>query len=75
MPAGIPVLNVFTTQTHLGVSLFGSPGLRPVAAFDLVALLLGALLGWAAWWLGKKATNKAAARQPAPDASSDLEAV
>ncbi|MEW7850649.1 PepSY-associated TM helix domain-containing protein [Massilia aurea] len=62
--AGIPVLNMFTTESHLGVTLFGGAGLGKVAAFDLVVLLLGALLGWAAWWLGQKAKKKAAAQQP-----------
>jgi hypothetical protein len=68
--AGIPVLNVFTTHSHLGVSLFGGPGLLPVAAFDIVVLILGALLGWAAWWLGHKAKQKAAKKQTAADAGS-----
>jgi len=62
--AGIPLLNAITTDSHLGVSLFGGPGLRPVAGFDIVVLLLGALLGWAAWWLGQKAKKKAAAKPP-----------
>jgi uncharacterized iron-regulated membrane protein len=68
--AGIPLLNVFTTNSHLGVSLFGGPGLRPVAAFDIVVLVLGALLGWAAWWLGHKAKQKAASKQPAAGAGT-----
>lgn len=73
--AGTPVLNAITTDTHLGVTLFGGPGLRPVAAFDLVVLALGLLLGWAAWWLGRKAKKQAAARQPAnPAQSAPLEA-
>jgi len=63
--AGIPVLNALTTDTHLGVTLFGGPALRAVAGFDLVVMLLGLLLGWAAWWLGRKAKKQAAARQPA----------
>ena len=72
--AGIPVLNAITTDTHLGVTLFGGPGLRPVAAFDIVVMLLGLLLGWAAWWLGRKA-KKAAARQPSnPASTTPLEA-
>jgi uncharacterized iron-regulated membrane protein len=64
MLAGLPVLNAITTDTHLGVSLFGGPGLRPVAGFDLVVLVLGLLLGYAAWWLGRKAKKQAAAKQP-----------
>lgn len=63
--AGIPVLNALTTDTHLGVTLFGGPALRAVAGFDIVVLLLGLLLGWAAWWLGRKTKKQAAARQPA----------
>ncbi|MDN4039525.1 PepSY domain-containing protein [Massilia sp. YIM B02443] len=69
---GLPLLNFFTTGTHLGVTLFGGPGLRPVAGFDLVTLLLGALLGWAAWWLGLKGKGKrqAAAKSAAPAAAA-----
>ncbi|WP_313177170.1 PepSY-associated TM helix domain-containing protein [Massilia sp.] len=67
--AGVPLLNVFTTDTHLGVTLFGPAGLRPVAAFDLVVFALGVLLGYAAWWLKRKeqkAAGKAAGAKPAP---------
>lgn len=75
MLAGIPLLNAFTTDTHLGVTLFGGPGLRPVAAFDLVVLALGLLLGWAAWWLGRKAKKQAVAKQQAnPTQQPPLEA-
>lgn len=66
---GVPLLNVFTTDTHLGVTLFGPAGLRPVAAFDLVVFALGMLLGYAAWWLKRKeqkAAGKAAGAKPAP---------
>ena len=66
----LPLLNAFTTDTHLGVTLFGGPGLRPVAGFDLVVLLLGALLGWAAWWLGRKGKQQAAIKAAAPGASN-----
>lgn len=65
--AGVPLLNVFTTSTHLGVTLFGPAGLRPVAAFDLVICALGVLLGYAAWWLKRKeqkAAGKAAGAKP-----------
>lgn len=62
---GLPLLNALTTDTHLGVTLFGGPGLRPVAGFDLVTLMLGALLGWAAWWLGRKARKEALAKPAA----------
>jgi len=63
--AGIPVLNALTTDTHLGVSLFGGPALRAVAGFDIVVLLLGLLLGYAAWWLGRP-KKPAAANKPVP---------
>ena len=43
--AGLPPLNAYTTDTHLGVPLFGPAGLRPVAGFDLMMLVLGNLLG------------------------------
>ena len=73
--AGIPVLNALTTDTHLGVTLFGGPALRAVAGFDIVVLLLGLLLGWAAWWLDRKAKKQAVARQPAnPAQPTPLEA-
>jgi len=58
---GLPLLNAFTTATHLGVTLFAGPALRAVAGFDLVTLALGLLLGWAAWWLGHKSRKQAAA--------------
>jgi len=72
--AGLPLLNALTTTTHLGVTLFGGPGLRPVAAFDIVVLLLGALLGSAAWWLGKP-KKAAAARQPSRASTARDDAV
>lgn len=69
--AGIPLLNAVTTETHLGVTLFGGPALRAVAGFDLVALVLGLLLGYAAWWLGRP-KKPAAAKKPAPaDVTTD----
>ena len=58
---GLPLLNAFTTDTHLGVTLFAGPALRAVAGFDLVTLALGLLLGWAAWWLGRRSRKQAAA--------------
>jgi len=66
--AGVPLLNLFTTSTHLGATLFGPAGLRPVAAFDLVVFALGALLGYAAWWMKRKegkAAGKLATAAPA----------
>ncbi|MCC2961232.1 PepSY domain-containing protein [Massilia sp. IC2-278] len=62
---GVPLLNAFTTNTHLGATLFGPAGLRPVAAFDLVVCALGALLAYAAWWLKRK-EQKVAGKQAAP---------
>ncbi|KAF1048253.1 PepSY-associated TM helix domain-containing protein [Xylophilus sp.] len=52
----LPVLNGLTGGAHLGVTLVHGPG--PVAGFDLVALALGALLGYAAWKLGRKPAGK-----------------
>ncbi len=54
--AGIPVLNALTTTSHLGVSLFGGPGLGAVAGVDLVTLALGLLLAGAAQslWAGRQ---------------------
>ncbi|MFM2087190.1 MAG: hypothetical protein RLZZ237_2059, partial [Pseudomonadota bacterium] len=37
----LPVLNVLTTESHLGVTLFMGRGPASVAAFDLVVLVLG----------------------------------
>ncbi|ASU41142.1 hypothetical protein hmeg3_24465 [Herbaspirillum sp. meg3] len=51
---GIPVLNVFTTSSHLGVTLFMAQGPWPVAGFDLTVLALGIGLAFAAWHLGRK---------------------
>jgi len=47
----LPVLNVFTTDSHLGASLFMGRGPVSVAAFDLVVLVLGMGLAYAAWKL------------------------
>ncbi len=55
----IPVLNAFTTSTHLGVTLLNGPW--PVAAFDLTVLGLGLLFLFSAWMLHK--------HQPKPKAS------
>lgn len=50
----IPVLNVFTTNTHLGVTLLQGKGPWAVAGFDLFALGFGLCLIYAAKRLGKK---------------------
>jgi hypothetical protein len=50
MFAGLPVLNAFTTDSHLGYSL--AHGLTQIASFDIVVVLLGALLLFAAKRMG-----------------------
>lgn len=47
--AALPVLNAFTTHTHLGVTL--PAGEWMWAGMDLSFLFTGALLGWMAWRL------------------------
>lgn len=63
---GIPVLNVFTTSSHLGVTLFMAQGPWSVAGFDLTVLGLGMGLAFAAWHLGrkKKVDSKAGRQSP-----------
>jgi len=63
----LPMLNVFTTQSHLGVTLFMGQGPASVAAFDLVVLVLGMGLAYAAYKLKPvpaKAVKTAAATKP-----------
>ncbi|MEG1056327.1 MAG: PepSY domain-containing protein, partial [Janthinobacterium sp.] len=62
--ASLPVLNVFTTSSHLGVTLFLGRGPVAVAAFDLVVLVLGLGLAYAAFKL-KPLPMKAAKTTPA----------
>ncbi|MDW5441945.1 PepSY-associated TM helix domain-containing protein [Polaromonas sp. SM01] len=50
--AGVPLLNVLTTATHLGVAI--PAGLWAVAGFDLTCVGLGAALLLCAWWLGRR---------------------
>lgn len=50
--AGIPVLNAFTTYSHLGVSL--PAGMWRLAGIDLTCMALGITLLVTAWWLDKK---------------------
>ncbi|WP_231423029.1 PepSY-associated TM helix domain-containing protein [Pseudomonas sp. Leaf59] len=45
--AAVPLLNAFTTDQHLGVSL--ARGDWAMAGFDLTCLGSGAFLAWAAW--------------------------
>ncbi len=52
--AFVPVMNVFTSSSHLGVSI--PLGLWAVAGFDLVCLALGVLLLVSAVWLGRRKT-------------------
>jgi uncharacterized iron-regulated membrane protein len=56
---GIPVLNVFTTNSHLGVTLLQSRGPAAVAGFDLTVFALGLLLACAAHRLGRRAKEAA----------------
>lgn len=63
--AFIPVLNAFTTDSHLGAALAGKVPL-PVAGFDLVMLMLGGVFGFAAWKLrgpGAVASPRSASRR------------
>lgn len=69
----IPVVNIFTTDSHLGQSLLQGKGPLPVVAFDLVMLLLGGLWASAAWWMGRQPRLPASARAPrAAPASSPV---
>jgi uncharacterized iron-regulated membrane protein len=55
---GLPVLNAFTTDMHLGVTLFNGP--LALAGFDLIALFLGCCFVCASWKMkGKSPTVKA----------------
>lgn len=60
----IPVLNAFTTATHLGVTLLNGPW--PVAAFDLTVLGLGLLFLFSAWMLHKHRPKPKAAKAAKP---------
>ncbi len=60
--AGLPVLNAFTTSTHLGVTLFQGPAV--IAGFDLTVLALGLGLAASAWMLGKRGTAPRRASAP-----------
>lgn len=54
--AGLPLLNMFTTESHLGYSL--SHGLLQIAGFDLVVLVIGIGLLFAAKRMGNSRMNK-----------------
>jgi len=58
---GLPVLNVFTTSSHLGVTLLQGRGPWAVAGFDLTVLALGLFLAAAARKVGRKARSKSGA--------------
>lgn len=72
---GIPVLNVFTTSSHLGVTLFMAQGPWSVAGFDLTVLGLGMGLAFAARHLGrkKKADRKAGKQSPQETSETRLQ--
>lgn len=59
---GLPLLNVLTTSSHLGVTLLQGRGPWAVAGFDLTVLALGLFLAAAAHKVGRKhKSNRAAA--------------
>lgn len=62
---GVPVLNVFTTSSHLGVTLLQGRGPWAVAGFDVTVLALGILLAAAARKVGRKAKSKKGAASAA----------
>lgn len=65
---GIPLLNVCTTASHLGVTLLQGRGPWPVAGFDLTMLTLGAAL----WWAQRRLARRASApRLPTPQSGRD----
>ena len=68
---GIPVLNVFTTSSHLGVTLFMAQGPWSVAGFDLTVLALGIGLAFAAWHLGRKKKVEKIADELQPEENAD----
>jgi len=73
---GIPLLNVFTTSSHLGVTLFMAQGPWSVAGFDLTVLALGIGLALAAWHLGrkkKKAGKKTGKQRPQETSEATLQ--
>ncbi|GGC01402.1 membrane protein [Oxalicibacterium flavum] len=54
MFVGLPLLNVFTTDSHLGITLLQGKGPWPVVGFDLFALVFGIALFYAVRHLQKK---------------------
>ncbi|OWY30111.1 PepSY-associated TM helix domain-containing protein [Herbaspirillum robiniae] len=59
MLIGIPVLNVFTTHSHLGVTLFMARGPWSVAGFDITVLLQGVALALVVRVLHRRAKKQA----------------
>lgn len=72
---GIPVLNVFTTSSHLGVTLLQGRGPAAVAGFDLTVFALGLLLAYAAIRLGRRAGAASYATPAAASAAHDRSAI
>ncbi|HEX8610619.1 MAG TPA: PepSY-associated TM helix domain-containing protein [Telluria sp.] len=62
----IPLLNAFTTSSHLGVTLFNGPS--AVAWFDITVLALGLLLGYGALRLGRGKLTATEGKAPAANA-------
>ncbi|MDQ1921470.1 PepSY-associated TM helix domain-containing protein [Massilia pseudoviolaceinigra] len=62
----IPLLNVFTTSSHLGVTLLNGPS--AVAWFDITVLALGLLLGYGALRLGRGKVKRNDVKAPAVSA-------
>jgi uncharacterized iron-regulated membrane protein len=58
---GIPILNVFTTHSHLGVTLLLGRGPWQVAGFDITVLLLGIALAMVVRALNKREKKQAKA--------------
>src|SRR5690606_2084372 len=70
MAAALPVLNLWTTRRHLGVSL--PAGDWVMAGFDLTALACAALLARMAWRAARKAAAAAAPPRARPAAASRM---
>lgn len=66
---GLPLLNVLTTSSHLGVTLLLAQGPWSVAGFDLTVLALGIGLAFAAWHLGRKQSGNKKVSPSKPSAS------
>ncbi|SEO83711.1 PepSY-associated TM helix domain-containing protein [Aquisalimonas asiatica] len=70
--ASLPLLNLITTERHLGASL--AAGDWPLAGFDLTALGLGAILAIVAWKLARRAHAQDRARAEATASHTHVEA-